>query len=132
MAETKLHALVAEWHATRKTKEELEEALKAVNLRLDAQNKAVVAEMDATDVKKVEFEGIGLVHQRGEFYARVKDEAALISWLDANGGSAMAKRSVHPSTLKAFVRERLEANLPVPDGVDGYSVVKAVLRGGGE
>ena len=48
------------------------------------------------------------------------DARALAKLLDDAGFSYSSKRNVHPQTLKAFVRKRLEAGEPVP--VDLFSV----------
>lgn len=63
-----------------------------------------------------------------ENHPHVKKENldAFIVWLDEHGHGAIAKRSVHPQTLKGWVNEELESGHALPKMVDNF--VKTAVR----
>lgn len=61
---------------------------------------------------------------RGDEETRMEEEVAHV--LDAKGVVYDRKRSVHPSTLKAFVKEQKESGVEFPDSLFGVYVGKRV------
>jgi hypothetical protein len=56
-----------------------------------------------------------------------KEAQELLDWLSANGLAPVVKETVHPQTLKAFVKERMSAGLELPVDFFGASVVKTTV-----
>ena len=62
-------------------------------------------------------------------FGKGEDESAqhLIDWMTENGLTPNVKETVHPQTLKAFVKERMSAGLELPVDFFGASVVKTTV-----
>jgi hypothetical protein len=62
-------------------------------------------------------------------FGKGEDEEAqgLIDWMTENGLTPNVKETVHPQTLKAFVKERLSNGLELPVEYFGASVVKTTV-----
>ena len=62
-------------------------------------------------------------------FGKGEDESAqhLIDWMSQNGLTPNVKETVHPQTLKAFVKERMSAGLELPVDFFGASVVKTTV-----
>jgi hypothetical protein len=62
-------------------------------------------------------------------FGKGEDESAqhLIDWMVENGLTPNVKETVHPQTLRAFVKERLSNGLELPVDFFGASVVKTTV-----
>jgi hypothetical protein len=62
-------------------------------------------------------------------FGKGEDESAqhLIDWMSQNGLTPNVKETVHPQTLKSFVKERMSAGLELPVDFFGASVVKTTV-----
>lgn len=91
----------------------LQDDIQAEMDQIEAEMLPLMKELDAQNLK---LEGVGTVYLQTTFYtSAIKGkEEELNSWLDQNGLGALAKRSVHPSTLKSEYQRWMEEDLPVP------------------
>lgn len=62
-------------------------------------------------------------------FGKGEDEQAqeVLDWLNENGLVPNIKSTIHPQTLKAFVKERMSAGLELPVDFFGASVVKTTV-----
>jgi hypothetical protein len=62
-------------------------------------------------------------------FGKGEDQQAkeLVDWMSRNGLTPNVKETVHPQTLRAFVKERMSAGLELPVDFFGASVVKATV-----
>lgn len=69
------------------------------------------------------------IHLRNDIYVSVDKlrEADLFNVLKAMGEGALVRETIHPSTLKAWVKDRLEQNLAMPVGIAIYPESTAVV-----
>lgn len=115
----------------RETKEGLEEQLKETNKRIKVLTEKDIPEaMDDRDIDKFSVQGVGTIYTQAEVYANVKkdDRPAFYEWLRESGHGEVVVDYVHPSTLKAFVKERLENGEEFPDFVGATVISTARLR----
>lgn len=107
--------------------ERAEEERKAFNVELELVERQLVALMDKQKLDKFSSHGYTFF-TKVEPKPHVKHEnlEAFMVWLDENGHGAIAKRSVHYQTLKAWVAHQMEANKEVPKLVDVF--MKTAVR----
>lgn len=94
----------------RARKEELESQLKAVNAELGEVNRQLADRMATEELQ-------GFTRGKHQFYLRTdcfvsvvaerRDD--LVAWLKAHGAGELVKETVHPQTLRAYVRELNDA-----------------------
>lgn len=67
---------------------------------------------------------------QGDLHAHViaSDREIFHAWLRKAGHGDLIKETVHPSTLKAFVKEQLSQDVVLPDFIQAAPYLKAVLR----
>src|SRR5690606_16078792 len=117
----------------RDRKAEMEEQLKALNTEIDATERALVEAMVNEEIQNF-VRGDRLFYLRTETYVSAKAERRpeLLAWLKANGLADIVQETVHPRTLSAAVREILEQDDQLPDGLAGlvnvYEKVTVGLR----
>jgi hypothetical protein len=118
-------SVITEWYMdARDEADELKEKLADVNARTEALRQFLV--------ERAEVEGLSslrLTNGRGivivsEPYPNVVDKEAFRQWCLAQGFES--QMTLHPSTAKAVVKERLLHGEPEPPGVEIYS--KDVIR----
>lgn len=70
------------------------------------------------------------VYLATDTYASIRkdNEEEVFDWMDENGYEDIARLTIHPQTLRAWVRERLEAGEEVPEGVSVHVTTKARMR----
>lgn len=100
--------------------------LKGLEDTLDGQLKDTrkqIEELENQLYDKMDNVGIDLFRAHdNSFFTQLTDHPSVqsgkleefINWLDANGHGTIAKRSIHPSTLKGWVGDQKSQNLPVP------------------
>jgi len=89
--------------------------------------------MEEIEMSSCKVLGAGTVYLAPILFVKEKKEKheEFIKWLDKLGLGDIAPRKMNPQTLKAFYKERLEENLPLPDDfVDVTSGMEARLRKG--
>lgn len=141
-----LDSLVTSMLDLQDRKSAVEEMLKQVNAELDdVRKRRLPAKMQ--ELNLVDTSGHGsFTHSSGvnvslrvNVWASVpkKDEAgnpteeyeeAVFRWLEERGHGGLIKRSVHPQTFSAFVRELVEDGDEIPPGVKTTMETMAVIR----
>ena len=116
----------------RSSKERLEEELKQVNQQLEKESLYCARWMTDHGIRSVKLEGVGLCEYGQSIYPKVVDEVALHTALRELGAESLLKLTIHYQSLRGFVKERLEQNLPLPSGVETYTkeYVKIKSQGG--
>jgi len=61
-------------------------------------------------------------------YCKKEYEPAFFAWLRANGHGDIIRETVHPSTLKAFAKERVQDGEPLPPQLTVTPETTAVLK----
>jgi len=76
-------------------------------------------EMDAAGISSANFPGIGRLTLTADLFAGIQpdQQRAAYQWLIDNGHPDLIKKYVHPSTLKAFIKEQIEAGVIFPDTI---------------
>lgn len=95
-------------------KDALEDKLTQVNKDIAALSLKIDSQFESMKIDKVRVTGAGTLYVGIENHPNVNDPEGFIKWLDDNGEGAMAKRTIHPSTLKSWVTEMLKANKALP------------------
>lgn len=74
-------------------------------------------EMDAAGISSANFPGIGRLTLTADLFAGIQPEQqqAAYQWLHDNGHGDLIKDYVHPSTLKAFIKELMEQGENLPE-----------------
>lgn len=117
----------------------------AVNKKKREEAKKVIddlkAEQDMIGVeltKKMEEIGLsnfklleGTFYLATSFYPTVVDAERMIDWLDKQGQTSIAPRTINKTAFKEFYQERVEKDLPLPPAelVDAHSETGVRLRG---
>ena len=76
-------------------------------------------EMDAAGISSANFPGIGRLTLTADLFAGIQPEQqqAAYLWLQENGHGDLIKDYVHPSTLKAFIKELMEGGEILPEAI---------------
>jgi len=112
-----LRDLVEYMDRERKEKDRLEVALKLINAAYDVLRfESIPERMESDGVERVSYEGIGRVSLTADLRVQTKNKDALFGWLRKNKLGDLITDTVNSSTLKAFVKERMQKGKPLPDG----------------
>lgn len=106
--------LARKMYQLRKEKEALELQVKDKDAELDQIKMELTNIMVETEMQKFAIEGMGTFYLSTNIYPKLPNPEALIEWLDQVGRADVAPRKVHVPSLKEFVEERMEKDLPVP------------------
>lgn len=109
----------------------LDEERKALQARYDAIRKQeLVDELAAAQITGFKLDEGGSVHTTRTTQASVKaeDREPFHQWLRDNGHGALIVSTVHPATLKSWVKEMLDAGRTLPPMVGTYIETTVVLR----
>jgi hypothetical protein len=99
--------------------EETKAELKDLNGQLEQLSWSIANYMLQTGCEKKVLDGITFT-QKQRVYPKVEDKEALRKWIEENGAVDLLMR-VHPSCLKGYVKECMENEVEIPDGVvPGY------------
>lgn len=73
----------------------------------------------------------GTFYLATSFYPTVLDAEKMIDWLDKQGQTSIAPRTINKTAFKEFYQERVEKDLPLPPAelVDAHSETAVRLRG---
>lgn len=111
----KLRELVEEMQALKTEIDDLKEVLAEKQKRYDQLRRHEIPDaMDALGVDKITFEGIGTVFTTPQLQVSVRDMPMVVEKLKEMGHEEMVKETVHPSTLKAFIKELVQEGEEVP------------------
>lgn len=114
------HELGVNIMSLKSTKKELEETLTETNKEIDALETELTELMETSGVDLFRVAGVGTFFTQEHYYPTVNDKESFASWLDENGEGAIAVRSVHPQTLKSWVKARLAEGLELPPMVTNF------------
>lgn len=59
---------------------------------------------------------------------KVADQEALFAWLDEHGHGAIAKRTIHPMTLRSWVTDQLEEGEALPSQINNFTKTRVNTR----
>lgn len=102
-------------------RDDLKEQEKDNNKELDAVEQRLAALMEARGMNLFRIEGLGTFSTSVKNFPSCSDQAALAAWLDENGMGSISKRSVHPSTLKGWVNDRLKEGKQLPQCINNFT-----------
>jgi len=104
--------------------DDLEARLKAAKKKKDAIELQLIEHLRSIDAKTTaKYEGIGSVTAvKPRLYASYNQGQAgdVFAWLEEIGRDELIKETVHPSSLSALVKDRLEEGFPPPECVSYY------------
>ncbi len=121
-----LKSLVEVMNGFRLKKADLEQKLAECNAYYDVLRMEKVPErMELDGVERVSYEGIGRVALTADLFVRTRDKVGLFGWLRKNKLSDLIQPGVNPSTLKSFIKKRMQAGKPVPND---FVVVTPITR----
>lgn len=98
--------------------EEAKAEVSAIQKAFDTLRQVTIPdEMDAAGISSANFPGIGRLTLTADLFAGIQPEQqhAAYQWLVAKGHGDLIKDYVHPSTLKAFIKELLENGESLPE-----------------
>lgn len=112
--------------ALKEQKDTLEDALKAVNIEIERTDEQLAGEMINEENQNFSRKGKTFyLTEKLHVHSLADKRDDLHGWLKGNGYADMVKETVHPGTLKGFVKEQLEENDELPEGIkDCISYVK--------
>lgn len=112
--ESRATFLARQMYALRQAKAELETLVKAKDAELDQVRHELTDIMTETGVQKFALEGMGTFYLSTAIYPKLPNMEGLIQWLDKEGKGELAPRKVHVPSLKEFIEDRMEHDLPIP------------------
>jgi hypothetical protein len=103
----------------REMKAELESRLKEVNAQIEEAEQTLAQAMLAEEMQNFTRNG-QMFYLTTKTYASpvAERKPELFAWLKEHGYGDLVQETVHTNTLAAFVREQLEENDKLPDGLD--------------
>lgn len=112
-----------------------EKAIKAQRDDIKAEKDMVAVEltkkMQEIEMSNFKLEGLGTFYLATSFYPTILDQEKMIDWLDKQGQTSLAPRTIQKTAFKEFYQERVEKDLPLPPAelVDAHSETGVRLRG---
>lgn len=122
--------LAREQFGVQRTKEYLEELLKLVNAEFDViRIELLPTACENEGLEGFKLEGIGRISLTGDLYVKVPAGAMpdLVAWLKKNKLGDIAQLTVNSSTLKSFVKGRIEAGKPIPEVLNVQPFTRASI-----
>lgn len=98
--------------------EEAKAEVSAIQKAFDTLRQVTIPdEMDAAGISSANFPGIGRLTLTADLFAGIQPEQqhAAYQWLVAKGHGDLIKDYVQPSTMKAFIKEQMQAGEVFPD-----------------
>ena len=108
--------------------EKLKSELKELHKEMEIFNREFVDLMQDNEISTFKVVLAGTCYLEPDIYPDVEDETMFINWLDDNGFGGLAKRNVHPQTLKSFCKEQIESKNKLPKGVKIYPKPMVKIR----
>jgi hypothetical protein len=96
--------------------DELNERVKGLTFARAAAERALITRMDAIGTDRLDMGGYSW-SVTYEPYAQAKDRKALRVWMEAHEPDLL---TVNPQTLKGLVKDALERDVDIPDGVEVF------------
>lgn len=132
-----LKLTLEEFEALHDHRQDLKDRLKAVDEQYDVMRKIIVLEsMKHNGILGADGHGSCTTPSGRKVYVttdtrayiRKEDEPEAHAAIREMGFGELIRETVHPSTLTAWIRQRLEEGASTPPGVQMYQQEKAVLR----
>jgi len=116
-ADNRLLVLAARMKAIQGRMEEMDVEWKTLTKELDEiRLKAIPDLMSEEGIRTVTFDGIGRVQLASDLHVSiVGNKEETYDWMKENGYDGVVVEYVHPSTLKALIKEGLKAGREFPD-----------------
>jgi len=111
----------------RREKDDLNEQMSALNLKIEAIEQLTVAAFEAEDVQSLKMADGASVSVQIAPYAGVKDKETFRLWCLEQGFAH--EMHLHPSTTQGLVKERLLSGEANPPGVEVFAKSTLVVRG---
>jgi len=108
----------ADYVTLQKKIQTLTNELKGLKEDQSATSKNILSCLEELGVKNVKLEGLGCFFTSDKMFARMIDIDACFKAVRDLGAGDIIKETIHPSTLKSFVSERLKEGASSPEGVD--------------
>jgi len=126
----KLHARIKKMAEYKLAKETAEHALKEINAHYDVLRFELVPEqMEEDGVEKLTLEGVGRISLTGDLNIQVlkQNRPDLFAWFKKNKLGDLIQSTVNSSTLKAWVKRRIEDGKPVPELIKVTPITRASI-----
>lgn len=110
--------LVTAMATLQKSKESLEDSLKAINKEFDfLRITKIPGKMEDEGIDRITVSGIGRVSLTADMHVSVKAEkkAEFFDWLRDNGRGDLLQENINPSTLKATVKGLVKNGEELPE-----------------
>jgi hypothetical protein len=124
----KLVSLIRKLDRIRDEKKALEGALEKITKEGEDWQTKIVELMTTLNLTSVDVAGLGNCFLSRSVYPKVINEELLFNYLRKNGAENLIKYSVHPQTLKAYVREVMETKNEVPSGLEIFPKTKVSIK----
>lgn len=119
--------LAREFGMQRKEKDAHEEAIKVINVELEALSQLIVEDLEAGDLQKVQIASGATVYTQVEPYSSVENKEALLAYIKK--AKMQALLTLPWQTLNALNKERLIGGKQVLPGSRCFLKTSARLRG---
>jgi hypothetical protein len=127
---SKLHEYAFTLRLLSEKEDKLKEDLKKLHGEMEELNGKFLSLMELNNITSMKVNGVGTCYVAADIYPSVKDETALFAFLRKNEAASLIKETVHPATLKAYVKEQIENTNTIPDGVEVFPKNKVRIRVG--
>ena len=114
----------------KKRKEVLEKEVKQLNIEIEAVQMILTERFENLGLQSLKLANGALLYLNDEPYSSVKDREALVKWLKENDMEEML--TPQWQSLNAMVKERLLADLPIPNGVEIFMKTTVNMRKGND
>ena len=127
---SEITGLAQKYYELKAKDDELTKQQNDLDAELDMVRMEMLKKMEDLGLQNFKLEGLGTFFLKTSFYPKVLDAQKMIDWLDKQGASNIAPRTVHLTAFKEFYQERVEKDLPLPpsDYVDAASKTSVQLR----
>lgn len=119
---TEIMAVAEQWRYLKKEKQDLEDEIAKLNIRLEARTQYMIDWLENNGMDKFTMSGGGTFYIKDEPTCSVKDRVAFRKWVDEQGLSEML--TMNYNTMNGMVKKRLIAGQPMPDGVEAFMLRK--------
>ncbi len=111
----------------RRAKDRLEDKLYDENITITALDQLLVDRLEGEEQESVTLRDGVTFGLKDDIYPQVEDRGKLFAWIKLTGQAALL--TVHHSTLKAVVKDRLENGRPAPPGTKVFIKTTVSIRG---
>jgi hypothetical protein len=119
-------------HGLQDDKQKLEDKRKDLNKAIDELRYYIIPSiMEDMEIDKVTYTGLGTVYLTPDLHASIlaSNKEQAFKWLTKHGHGDLYTMTIHPSTLKAFVKEQMQEGNQLPFEIFNITpFTKAVIR----